>query len=140
MGSEAIATMGCGASAAKPPEPKRQSILRRISQAHEHSNSIEETVRAQLIDGKALADTRLAALKEELSGLITSGVPPPCLAVVLVGDNPASLSYLKRKEKAAEGCGMLSKMVQLPADVTQEKLLEEIAALNSDTAVHGVLV
>ena len=98
------------------------------------------TPKAQRIDGKALADGRLAGLGEEVAALVAAGMPTPCLAVVLVGDNPASLSYIRRKEKAAIGCGISSRLIQLPVDITQQQMLANIDTLNSDAAVHGVLV
>ena len=79
-------------------------------------------------------------LAEEVAALVAAGMPTPCLAVVLVGDNPASLSYIRRKEQAAIGCGISSRLIQLAVDVTQQQMLAQIAALNSDAAVHGVLV
>ena len=93
-----------------------------------------------LIDGKALS----LALKEEMKGRIaelgTRFGRVPCLAVIIVGDNPASRSYVRGKIKAAEFVGMDSRLVELPEDITQEALLEKIAELNADKAVDGLLV
>ena len=95
---------------------------------------------AELIDGKKLAaETRVqiamgvAALKEG------KGVTPG-LAVILVGDNPASLSYVAAKEKACAAAGMYSREIRLGADVPEADLLAEIARLNLDPAIHGILV
>ena len=95
---------------------------------------------ARVIDGKELARrTRLeiaagvAALKAE-HGIV------PGLAVILVGDNPASVSYVTAKEKACAEVGMLSREIRMPADVPERALLDEIARLNEDSAVHGILV
>lgn len=95
---------------------------------------------ARVIDGKELARrTRLeiaagvAALKAE-HGIV------PGLAVILVGDNPASVSYVTAKEKACAEAGMLSREIRMPADVPERALLDEIARLNEDSAVHGILV
>ena len=97
-------------------------------------------MRAKVIDGKRLAaETRaeiargVAALKEE------RGITPG-LAVILVGDNPASVSYVTAKEKACREAGMLSREIRMPADVAEEELVAEIARLNSDPAIHGILV
>lgn len=64
----------------------------------------------------------------------------PCLAVVIVGDDPASRSYVRGKIKAAEFVGIDSRLVELPEDVSQDALLEKIAVLNADDAVDGILV
>ena len=95
---------------------------------------------ATLIDGKKLAaDTRaeiaagVAALKAE------KGVTPG-LAVILVGENPASISYVTAKEKACQEAGMYSREIRLPAETPEEKLIETVKALNADPAIHGILV
>ena len=92
------------------------------------------------IDGKALAANLrgeiaagVAKLKEE-RGIV------PGLAVILAGDNPASVSYVTAKEKACEEAGMLSRELRFPADVPQQTLLDAIAALAEDGAIHGILV
>lgn len=94
----------------------------------------------QLIDGKALS----LSLKEEMKGRIaTIGERygrVPCLAVIIVGDNPASRSYVRGKIKAAEFVGMDSRLVELPEDITEAALLEQIAVLNADETVDGLLV
>lgn len=95
---------------------------------------------AKIIDGKLLAANlraeiaaRVAKLKEE-KGIV------PGLAVILVGDNPASVSYVTAKEKACIEAGMLSREIRLSADITEEELLGAIAELNDDPAIHGILV
>ena len=95
---------------------------------------------AKIIDGKLLAANlraeiaaRVAKLKEE-KGIV------PGLAVILVGDNPASVSYVTAKEKACIEAGMLSREIRLSADITEEELLSAIAELNDDPAIHGILV
>jgi methylenetetrahydrofolate dehydrogenase (NADP+)/methenyltetrahydrofolate cyclohydrolase len=95
--------------------------------------------KAQVIDGKAVA----AALREELKGevdrLRTAGVTPG-LATVLVGEDPASQVYVRMKEKACAKMGIESIGVRPVADVAEDKLIEEIEALNADPGVHGILV
>ena len=95
---------------------------------------------ATIIDGKKLAaDTRaeiaagVAALKAE------KGVTPG-LAVILVGDNPASVSYVTAKEKACQEAGMYSREIRLPADIPEATLIDTVKALNADPAIHGILV
>lgn len=97
-------------------------------------------MKAQIIDGKRLAaDTRaeiargVAALKED------KGVTPG-LAVILVGDNPASVSYVTAKEKACREAGMLSREIRLPATIPEDELIAEIEKLNADPLIHGILV
>ena len=75
----------------------------------------------------------VAALKAE------RGVTPG-LAVVLVGDNPASVSYVTAKEKAAQEAGMVSREIRLPADATEDELLARVRALDGDPSIHGILV
>ncbi len=95
---------------------------------------------AQIIDGKKLAaDTRaeiaagVAALKAE------KGITPG-LAVILVGDNPASVSYVTAKEKACIEAGMYSREIRLPADTPEQTVIDTVKALNDDPAIHGILV
>jgi methylenetetrahydrofolate dehydrogenase (NADP+)/methenyltetrahydrofolate cyclohydrolase len=64
----------------------------------------------------------------------------PCLAVVLVGEDPSSVSYVKGKQKAIAGVGMEGRDIRLPASISEEELLAQIAALNADSKVHGILV
>ena len=92
------------------------------------------------IDGKALATNMQAALAERTARLNEETGLVPGLVVILVGDNPASQIYVRNKERSALAAGFNSKIVRLPATVTQEDLLEEIAIYNSDPAWHGILV
>ncbi len=94
----------------------------------------------KIIDGKALAQnlrgeiaTGTAALKAE------KGITPG-LAVILVGDNPASVSYVTAKEKACREAGMLSREIRLPAETTEAELVALVKELNVDPAIHGILV
>ena len=89
-----------------------------------------------VMDGKALATKCKAAAAEEAKKLKHQ----PGLAVVLVGDNPASRTYVTAKEKDCQECGFLSFEHKLPAETTQEQLLELIAQLNADDKVDGILV
>lgn len=93
-------------------------------------------MRAQIIDGKAVA----AAVKVEVASGVRALRRSPGLATVLVGDDPASRVYVSGKRRDAEEVGMVSIHHQLPADISQEKLLELIAALNEDAKVDGILV
>ena len=92
-----------------------------------------------VIDGKRIGDDVRTDLKPRLAKLADAGVVPG-LAAVLVGENPASQLYVKMKGKASEEMGMAHWTIELPADVPEARLLQEIGRLNSDPKVHGILV
>ena len=94
---------------------------------------------ATIIDGKALAAKIRRQAKEEAAALRAQGVETG-LAVVLVGDDPASQTYVRAKHRDCEECGITSFDYTLPADTSQDELLALIARLNADTAVAGILV
>ncbi len=94
---------------------------------------------ATIIDGKAVAAQVKADVAKKVAALKQKGITP-CLAVILVGENPASVSYVTGKRKALEEAGMADRSVLLPEDTTEEKLLSLIAELNADKSVHGILV
>lgn len=94
---------------------------------------------ALVIDGKAVAAKVKENVASKVKALKEKGINP-CLAVILAGDNPASVSYVTGKRKALAEAGMLDKSVLLPADVTEEELLKLIDELNNDSSVHGILV
>lgn len=93
----------------------------------------------QLIDGKAVAAAVLAECKEEIQALQQQGIQPG-LAVVLVGEDPASQVYVGSKVKTCGELGMHSKKIVLPAATTQEELLAVVHELNQDPTIHGILV
>ena len=93
---------------------------------------------AQLIDGTAIAQGIRAEVTEQVRGLRARGVVPG-LAVVLVGEDPASEIYVRMKGKACLDAGMHSETIVLPADTTEEGLLAVIDRLNADPAIHGIL-
>ncbi len=92
-----------------------------------------------VIDGKKIGDDVRTELKPRLARLSDAGVVPG-LAAVLVGENPASQLYVKMKGKASEEMGMAHWTIDLPADVAESRLLQEVGRLNSDPKVHGILV
>ena len=94
---------------------------------------------AELIDGRAIAKKIRADVGERVKKLAARGVKPG-LAVVLVGDDPASAVYVSAKGKATEEAGMYSLTVRLPADTPQSELLARVDALNADPKIHGILV
>lgn len=94
---------------------------------------------ARIIDGFAIAQKIRGQTALEVSALKEKGIHP-CLAVILVGENPASVSYVSAKKKALAEAGMADRSVNLPCGVSEAELLGTIADLNRDTSVHGILV
>ncbi|HSJ65560.1 MAG TPA: bifunctional methylenetetrahydrofolate dehydrogenase/methenyltetrahydrofolate cyclohydrolase FolD [Gemmatimonadaceae bacterium] len=94
---------------------------------------------AELIDGAAIAKSIRAEIATQVRELTARGVRPG-LAVVLVGEDPASRVYVRMKGKACEEAGMHSVTIRLDASTTQQELLAQVAALNTDPSIHGFLV
>ncbi len=94
---------------------------------------------ATIIDGKALSDSIKHDVARRVQILKEQGVAPG-LAVVLVGDDPASQVYVRNKAAACEKAGLNSRVIRLPADASQAELLDLIHELNEDDAMHGILV
>jgi len=95
---------------------------------------------AKIIDGKAIAAGLTDNLSEETKMFVANSGAPPCLAVVLVGDHPASAVYVRNKGKTAEKVGFKSIQKTLPADTAETELISIIKNLNNDAAVNGILV
>lgn len=93
----------------------------------------------KLIDGRAIAEKVYVDLRGQIAELKTKGVTPG-LAVVLVGDDPASRAYVRSKDKMCRELGLHSVKLELPASTTQTELLKLVEQLNADTTVHGILV
>ncbi|CAM4046684.1 5,10-methylene-tetrahydrofolate cyclohydrolase [Bacillus manliponensis] len=94
---------------------------------------------AVVIKGNEVAEKKRAQLKEQVMQLKEQGIIPG-LAVILVGDDPASRSYVKGKEKGCMEVGIYSELIELPDTITEERLLEEIDRLNQDDRINGILV
>ena len=94
---------------------------------------------ADIIDGKQISQDIREELKTEVTALREKGVIPG-LGVILVGDDPASRSYVTAKEKACEAIGMHSDDNRLPVDTSQEELMAVVERMNNDPAIHGILV
>jgi methylenetetrahydrofolate dehydrogenase (NADP+) / methenyltetrahydrofolate cyclohydrolase len=92
-----------------------------------------------LIDGRAIAEKVYIGLRREIAELKTKGVTPG-LAVVLVGDDPASRAYVHSKDKMCRELGLHSVKLELPASTTQTELLQCVEELNADPTIHGILV
>ncbi len=95
---------------------------------------------ATILDGKALSKTIRAEIAEEVAKFTKQTGITPCLAAVLIGEDPASQIYVRNKERACKKAGIESRMHRLPAETTTEELLNLIGRLNNDRAVHGILV
>ena len=93
-----------------------------------------------IIDGKALSVTVKDEVREQVASLEAKYGRKPCLCVIIVGENPASQVYVRNKVKAAAYTGMDSRLIEMPATVSEEELLAQIVALNEDPAVDGILV
>ena len=94
---------------------------------------------AKLIDGHAIAEKVYVELRCEIAKLKAQGVTPG-LAVVLVGDNPASRAYVRSKDKMCRELGLHSAKLELPASTTQTELLARVEEFNQDSSIHGILV
>jgi len=91
---------------------------------------------AKILDGKKIAE----GIKEKIAGEISGWKKKPGLATVLVGDNPASKVYVSMKNVACKKYGFYSREIHLPESISQKQLLEKVAELNKDDAIHGILV
>src|SRR5882724_9470741 len=94
---------------------------------------------AKVIDGRAIAEKIYVDLRREIAQLKSKGVTPG-LAVILVGDNPASRAYVRSKDKMCRELGLYSVKLELPASTTHPELLARVEELNRDPAIHGILV
>ena len=94
----------------------------------------------KLMDGSALAKKIRIRLKSEISQYVEKYSVQPHLAVILVGADPASETYVRFKEKACNQVGMKSTVINKPADITESELIDAIKALNEDNSVHGILL
>src|SRR4051794_31295420 len=94
---------------------------------------------ANLIDGKAIAQKVYSQLRGQIADLKRNNITPG-LAVVLVGDDPASRTYVGAKDKMSRELGLHSLKIELPATTSQAELLEQVRKLNADPAIHGILV
>ena len=94
---------------------------------------------AKLIDGRAIAEKVYVDLRREIAQLKSKGIMPG-LAVILVGDNPASRAYVRSKDKMCRDLGLHSVKLELPGSTTQSELIARVEELNRDRAIHGILV
>lgn len=94
---------------------------------------------AQKLNGKSVSAEMRAEIKQKTEALLSQGVRPG-LGVILVGDDPASRSYVSAKEKACEEAGILSREVLLPVDATKDQILTQVQLMNAAEDIHGILV
>lgn len=94
---------------------------------------------ATILDGKALSAQCKQTIRKEVEELAAKGCRPG-MAVVLVGENPASKVYVRNKEKDCQECGLYSAMYHLPEETSEKELLELLDTLNHDASIHGILV
>jgi methylenetetrahydrofolate dehydrogenase (NADP+)/methenyltetrahydrofolate cyclohydrolase len=92
-----------------------------------------------LIDGKAVAERINEQTREKVTLLKKSGITPG-LAVVLIGNDPASIAYIRSKDRTSQKLGFFSRKIELPAETTQSEVLKIVHNLNADPAIHGILV
>ena len=93
----------------------------------------------KILDGRKIAAYIESSLKEKADYLKNSGIIP-CIYVILIGNDPASVIYVKNKENAANRCGIMSKKIIIPVNISESELLNKINELNNDSLVHGILV
>jgi methylenetetrahydrofolate dehydrogenase (NADP+)/methenyltetrahydrofolate cyclohydrolase len=101
---------------------------------------VAQAVSTVVVDGKSLAQDIRSEIAAEVASLVAAGHRTPCLAVVLVGEDPASASYIKGKRRASERAGMDSVERDLPATASQADVLALVDELNRDDAIDGILV
>ena len=94
---------------------------------------------AKIIDGNAISKENLSKLKQEILKRRNEGIRPPCLAVILVGDDPASSIYVNKKKSACDNVGIKSVSHQLPTDTSQPDLNNLINTRNQDKGIAGIL-
>src|ERR1700738_5229088 len=94
---------------------------------------------AKIIDGRAIAEKFYVDLRREIADLKARSLTPG-LAVVLVGDDPASRAYVRSKDKMSRELGLHSVKIELPESTTQTELLARVQELNREPAIHGILV
>src|SRR5213076_2144360 len=100
---------------------------------------VKQSTMPKLIDGRAIAQKVYAELQDEIASLKLRGLTPG-LAVVLVGDDPASRAYVRSKDKMCRELGLHSVKLELPASTSQSELLARVEEFNRDSTIHGILV
>ncbi len=97
-------------------------------------------INSKILDGRSIASAIKQKIAQEIQQRIQKNLPPPGLAVILVGDNPASQSYVSHKQKACEEVGIFSVCHRLPENSGQQDIIDLIEQCNNDPAIHGILL
>src|SRR5262245_2800766 len=118
--------------------PRRAAACRSSACAFPRRPDLHRPLR--VLDGRAVAARVLADVKDGVAALAKSAGVPPTLAVILVGDDPASHVYVRNKKRAAERVGIVARDHLYPSGLSQSELLEVIREINADTSVHGILL
>ena len=134
----AVPPAGARCSTSAASRTSWRSACERSRPGAEHRRT--RMAKAQIIDGKAVAAGLREALTGEVAAFRARHGAAPALRVVLVGDDPASRSYVRSKDRMAAEVGIDSALIELPETITEAALLEQVDALNRDPAVHGILV
>ena len=98
-----------------------------------------EPQQAQILDGKLVAEHTLQKIMHEVEGLKSKNICPK-LSIILVGENPASISYIRQKRKSCEKVGIIDDQINFSETISEKELLNKIKELNKDNSVHGILV
>lgn len=101
---------------------------------------MSSVIKARIIDGKSIAAGIRGQIKQRVTERIARGARPPGLAVILIGNDPASEVYVRNKRRACEEAGIVSRSHDLPASIPQQELVELIDLLNDDSDIDGILV
>ncbi|KRT78670.1 hypothetical protein AMK59_7048 [Oryctes borbonicus] len=104
------------------------------------NGAIENLLQTRVLDGKRIAEQIQNEIKEEICKWVDRGHRKPCLKAILVGDDPASKTYVGKKMIASESVGVDSEAIRLPSSISEDDLIEKIKQLNSDDSVDGILV
>lgn len=106
----------------------------------EEMENLEERERRMILDGKHVAQLKREALREQICAMKSKGLGVPSLAIVIVGHDPASETYVANKIKACEQVGIAVQKIALEADITEKELLERVQQLNENPKIHGFIV
>jgi methylenetetrahydrofolate dehydrogenase (NADP+)/methenyltetrahydrofolate cyclohydrolase len=121
-------------------EPATYGLEGRCSIQLSYGRTAGESVSARIIDGKAIAQEVRNEVRRSVDGMVGRGLRRPGLAVLMVGDNPASQVYVRNKRRACEDCGIVSVAHDLPQSTSEMELLARIDELNASEGVDGILV
>lgn len=102
--------------------------------------ALRKNMNAVILNGNLLADQQIHSIKQLVDQRLLAGLLPPCLVVILVGNDPASCIYVEAKKNACVRVGFDTRLLKLPAEITESELLNVLHQLNNDPIVHGILI